>query len=155
MMDMNCIRTSVSAAVDECIDPNVGRKPQTGVARSARGPALLQPVRMSAGSLVPPSNRQAWGVPMWEGQEVDLATGERATFSESPLRSSRYSRPRFQGKLFDMRQGDDVAVVVVVGLAVEALTGAWWVDAVTSLGVVWFLVREGREAWNDKDCCNG
>lgn len=32
-----------------------------------------------------------------------------------------------------MRQGDDV---VVVGLAVEVLTGAWWVDAVTSLGIV-------------------
>ena len=25
--------------------------------------------------------------------------------------------------------------------------GAWWIDAVTSLAIVWFLVKEGREAW--------
>ncbi len=46
-----------------------------------------------------------------------------------------------------------LSLVVVVGLAVEALTGAWWVDAVTSLGVVWFLVKEGREAWSGECCC--
>lgn len=44
-----------------------------------------------------------------------------------------------------------LSLVVVVGLIMQALTGAWWVDAVTSLGVVWFLVKEGREAWTG-DC---
>ena len=46
-----------------------------------------------------------------------------------------------------------LSLVVVVGLVAEGLTGAWWVDAATSLGIVWFLVKEGREAWSDEDCC--
>jgi divalent metal cation (Fe/Co/Zn/Cd) transporter len=37
--------------------------------------------------------------------------------------------------------------LVVVALTVQAITGAWWIDAVTLLGVVWFLVQKGREAW--------
>ena len=46
-----------------------------------------------------------------------------------------------------------LAAVVVAGLLAQLLTGFWWVDAVTSLGVVWFLVREGREAWSGTCCC--
>ena len=46
-----------------------------------------------------------------------------------------------------------LSLVVVAGLIVQGLTGAWWVDAVTSLGIVWFLVKEGREAWRGEDCC--
>jgi divalent metal cation (Fe/Co/Zn/Cd) transporter len=45
-----------------------------------------------------------------------------------------------------------LSLVVVVGLVVEWLTRAWWVDAMTSLGIVWFLIREGREAWNNEEC---
>jgi len=48
-----------------------------------------------------------------------------------------------------------LSLVVVIGLVVQALTGAWWVDAVTSLGIVWFLIKEGREAWRGEDCCGG
>ncbi len=44
-----------------------------------------------------------------------------------------------------------MAAVVIVALTAEALTGAWWVDAVASLAIVWFVVREGREAWSDED----
>jgi divalent metal cation (Fe/Co/Zn/Cd) transporter len=40
-----------------------------------------------------------------------------------------------------------LSVMVVIGLAAQYLTGAWWVDSVTSVGIVWFLVREGWEAW--------
>jgi divalent metal cation (Fe/Co/Zn/Cd) transporter len=48
-----------------------------------------------------------------------------------------------------------LSLVVVAGLVAERLTGAWWVDAVTSLGIVWFLVKEGREAWSGEDrCCD-
>jgi divalent metal cation (Fe/Co/Zn/Cd) transporter len=47
-----------------------------------------------------------------------------------------------------------LALVVVIGLLVQAFTGAWWVDAVASLGIVWFLVKEGREAWRGEDCCD-
>ena len=46
-----------------------------------------------------------------------------------------------------------LSLVVVVGLIAQGLTGAWWVDSVTSLGIVWFLVKEGREAWRGEDCC--
>jgi divalent metal cation (Fe/Co/Zn/Cd) transporter len=45
-----------------------------------------------------------------------------------------------------------LSLVVVIGLLVQALTGAWWVDAMTSLGIVWFLVKESREAWRG-ECC--
>lgn len=46
-----------------------------------------------------------------------------------------------------------LSLVVVVGLVAQGLTGAWWVDSVTSLGIVWLLVKEGREAWRGEDCC--
>jgi divalent metal cation (Fe/Co/Zn/Cd) transporter len=46
-----------------------------------------------------------------------------------------------------------LSVMVVVGLTVQYLIGAWWVDSVTSLGIVWFLVKEGREAWSAEECC--
>ncbi len=47
-----------------------------------------------------------------------------------------------------------LSVVVVAGLLVQRVTGAWWVDAVTSIGIVWFVVKEGREAWQGEDCCD-
>jgi divalent metal cation (Fe/Co/Zn/Cd) transporter len=47
-----------------------------------------------------------------------------------------------------------LSLVVVFGLLVQLLTNAWWVDAVTSLAIVYFLVKEGREAWIDEGCCD-
>ena len=46
-----------------------------------------------------------------------------------------------------------LSLVVVVALIVQLAIGAWWVDAVFSLGIVWFLIREGREAWSGEECC--
>jgi divalent metal cation (Fe/Co/Zn/Cd) transporter len=46
-----------------------------------------------------------------------------------------------------------LSLVVVVGLVANLLFAAWWIDAVTSLGIVWFVVREAREAWSGEDCC--
>jgi len=46
-----------------------------------------------------------------------------------------------------------LSLVVVVGLAAEALTGAWWIDSAASVGIVWFLLRKGWEAWRGDDCC--
>jgi len=40
-----------------------------------------------------------------------------------------------------------LAVVVLIGLLAQLLVGVWWIDSVTSLALVWFLVKEGREAW--------
>ena len=47
-----------------------------------------------------------------------------------------------------------LAFVVVGALVAQLLVGAWWVDALASLGVVWFVIREGREAWESEDCCD-
>lgn len=39
-----------------------------------------------------------------------------------------------------------MAVVLLVGLLLRALTGWWWVDPLAALGIVYFIVSEGREA---------
>jgi divalent metal cation (Fe/Co/Zn/Cd) transporter len=40
--------------------------------------------------------------------------------------------------------------VVVLGLLAQLLFGAWWIDAASSLAIVWLLVKEGREAWGEE-----
>ena len=45
-----------------------------------------------------------------------------------------------------------LSLVIVVSLAAQWLTGAWWIDSIGSLAIVWFLVKEGRAAWSD-GCC--
>jgi divalent metal cation (Fe/Co/Zn/Cd) transporter len=47
-----------------------------------------------------------------------------------------------------------LSFVVVLGLVAQLLTGLWWIDAVTSLGIVGFLVKEAREAWRGEECCS-
>ena len=47
-----------------------------------------------------------------------------------------------------------LSLVVVVGLLAEVVLGAWWVNSVTSLAIVWFVVKEAREAWSGEDCCD-
>jgi len=46
-----------------------------------------------------------------------------------------------------------LSVVVVVELLADLIIRAWWVDAVTSLAIVWFVVKEAREAWRGEECC--
>jgi divalent metal cation (Fe/Co/Zn/Cd) transporter len=48
-----------------------------------------------------------------------------------------------------------LSLVVVAGLVAQGLTGASWVDSATSVGIVWLLVKEGREAWSGEACCDG
>jgi len=45
-----------------------------------------------------------------------------------------------------------LSLVVVVSLVAQAVLGVWWVDPVGSLAIVWFLVKEGREAWAGEEC---
>lgn len=45
-----------------------------------------------------------------------------------------------------------LALVVVVALAAQFVIDAWWLDPLASLGIVWFLVREGLEAWRGEEC---
>lgn len=47
-----------------------------------------------------------------------------------------------------------MAGTLLGGLALNALLGWWWADPIAALGIVYFLVREGREAWNGDDCCD-
>jgi divalent metal cation (Fe/Co/Zn/Cd) transporter len=42
--------------------------------------------------------------------------------------------------------------VVFVGLGAQLLLGWWWIDALTALCIVPFLVHEGREAWEGEEC---
>lgn len=49
-----------------------------------------------------------------------------------------------------------LSAVVVAGLALNAALGCWWADPVAALGVVVFLLLEGREALaadQVDDCC--
>jgi divalent metal cation (Fe/Co/Zn/Cd) transporter len=46
-----------------------------------------------------------------------------------------------------------LSLVVVVGLVANLLLAAWWIDALTSLGIVWFVIKEAREAWSGEVCC--
>ena len=48
-----------------------------------------------------------------------------------------------------------LSLVVVVSLVAQAALGEWWIDALGSLGIVWFLVKEGREAWAGEECSCG
>ena len=45
-----------------------------------------------------------------------------------------------------------LSIIVVAGLVAQRCMDAWWIDSVTSLGIVWFLVKEGREAWTGEGC---
>lgn len=46
-----------------------------------------------------------------------------------------------------------LSLVVVISLAAQWAIGAWWIDGVASLAIVWLLVKEGREAWVGRECC--
>ena len=45
-----------------------------------------------------------------------------------------------------------LSAVVVVSLAAQWAFGPWWIDGVGELAIVWLLVKEGREAWSNKEC---
>ena len=47
-----------------------------------------------------------------------------------------------------------LSFVVVIGLVAQLASGAWWVDSAASLGIVYFVIEEGREAWNGGECCD-
>ena len=48
-----------------------------------------------------------------------------------------------------------LSFVVVISLAAQWACGAWWIDGVGSLAIVWLLVKEGREAWSGEECSCG
>ena len=47
-----------------------------------------------------------------------------------------------------------MAAALLGGLALNALFGWWWADPIAALGIVYYLIREGRASWNGDDCCD-
>jgi divalent metal cation (Fe/Co/Zn/Cd) transporter len=47
-----------------------------------------------------------------------------------------------------------LSVITLSGIGLNAAFGWWWADPVAALGMTWFLVQEGREAWRGEDCCD-
>jgi len=45
-----------------------------------------------------------------------------------------------------------LSFVVLAGLLAQLALGAWWIDSITSLAIVYFLAKEGREAWAVEEC---
>jgi divalent metal cation (Fe/Co/Zn/Cd) transporter len=48
-----------------------------------------------------------------------------------------------------------LAGALLVGLAGNALAGAWWLDPVVGLLIAGVAVKEGLEAWRGEGCCVG
>ena len=46
-----------------------------------------------------------------------------------------------------------LSFVVVLGLLAQLALNAWWVDSVTSLAILWLVIKEGREEWKGEECC--
>ncbi len=46
-----------------------------------------------------------------------------------------------------------LSLAVVIGLLAQLSLGFWWIDSVTALAIVGFLIREAREAWVGEECC--
>ncbi len=46
-----------------------------------------------------------------------------------------------------------MAATLLVGLVLRAALGWWWADPLAALGIVYFIVREGREALKAEDAC--
>jgi divalent metal cation (Fe/Co/Zn/Cd) transporter len=44
-----------------------------------------------------------------------------------------------------------LSVAVLVGLVAQLALGAWWVDPIASLAILYLLVREGLEAFRNED----
>ena len=49
-----------------------------------------------------------------------------------------------------------LSLITLAGIGLNAALGWWWADPLAALGMTWFLVAEGREAWRGEDCgCAG
>ena len=48
-----------------------------------------------------------------------------------------------------------LAGALLIGLAGNAIAGAWWLDPVVGLLIAAVAVKEGAEAWRGEGCCVG
>jgi divalent metal cation (Fe/Co/Zn/Cd) transporter len=78
-----------------------------------------------------------------------LAQAKRSTGRQLGVRSVEADSRQTQACAY-------LSAVVLAGLAANAAFGWWWADPLAALGVVVFLIREGREALAAEhvdDCC--
>jgi len=47
-----------------------------------------------------------------------------------------------------------LSVTTLVGVSLDSAFGWWWADPVASLAVIYFAIKEGREAWQGELCCD-
>ena len=47
-----------------------------------------------------------------------------------------------------------LSLSVLASIGLNALFGWWWADPIAALAMTYFLVREGREAWQGERCCD-
>ncbi len=45
-----------------------------------------------------------------------------------------------------------LSLITLAGIALNAVLGWWWADPVAALGMTWFIMTEGREAWRGENC---
>jgi divalent metal cation (Fe/Co/Zn/Cd) transporter len=49
-----------------------------------------------------------------------------------------------------------LSLITLAGIGLNAALGWWWADPAAALGMTYFLVSEGRQAWRGEDCgCAG
>ena len=49
-----------------------------------------------------------------------------------------------------------LSVITLAGVGLNAAFGWWWADPAAALGMIWFIGREGLEAWRGEECgCAG
>jgi divalent metal cation (Fe/Co/Zn/Cd) transporter len=103
----------------------------------------------------------AWGLWTRQGQEFN-AIGFAVTVATIPVMSILARRKIALAEQIGSRalraDGTEsvtcgwLSFVVVIGLLAQLALGAWWIDSVTSLAIVYFLVKEGGEAWAVEEC---
>jgi len=108
----------------------------------------------------------AWGLWTREGQDFS-ALGLAITVATIPAMyllarrklaiAEKIGSPALRADAMESIACGWLSFVVVAGLLAQLALGAWWIDSVTSLAIVYFLIKEGREAWAAKDCacCGG
>jgi len=103
----------------------------------------------------------AWGLWTREGQKFSLL-GLVITAATIPIMyllakhkiaiAEKIGSRALRADAMESITGGWLSFVVLAGMVAQLVLGAWWVDSVTSLAIVYFLVKEGREAWAVEEC---
>jgi len=108
----------------------------------------------------------AWGLWTREGQEFS-ALGLAVTVTTIPVMyvlarrklafAEKIESPALRADAMESITCGWLSFVVVAGLVAQLALGAGWIDSVTSLAILYFLIKEGREAWAAEECgcCSG